>query len=413
MCSDPTTRDGKTFACRTCNECISKRRVNWVARAMAEKATAKFSASLTLTYSDATQEGRDGARMFCYADIRNFLMRLRSAARYEAEIHKWGFSPQVRFIVAGEQGDRNGRCHWHLILFTNFDLSAVGKFLLSGNLLSHRSDMISEGKRIRRLNWSLWPLGYMTFQEPDLPAFNYVLSYCLKDQFTAEKSKGTMRHAKSENFATGLFRMSKYPPIGEEFLMRKLEQLHALGAVLPAPKLQIPGVDFQFEPRGSYREKLLWGLVAINNRILWATGANSPQWPSLVASVQPDSTDWKILHGLPQEDEDNPHKPDFVSIESRFAKRGRETAGRQASRDFANTCARALPCRDCLHALLPGDLQTLDLRREVGAEGVYTYTSTNSDSFDYRARQPLGRVNPFCTRRGAKVARLTAPKTGR
>lgn len=413
MCSDPQNRDGQFFACRICNECIAKRRTNWVARAMAEKATAKFTSSVTLTYSDDTQRSRDGAAMFQYHDVKEFLMRLRSAASYEAKVSKWGFKPSIRFLCAGEQGTRFGRCHWHIILYTNFDLHRIGKFRRSGKLVSHRRDIVSEGTKARRLNWSLWPHGFMSLQESDLAGMNYVLSYCLKDQFTVEKSKGTMREHKAEAFATGLFRMSKFPPIGTEFLMRKLERLHDLGAVLPSPKLQVPGLPHLYEPRGTYREALLWGLVALNKRHLWTMGANAPQWSSLVASVEPDSKDWNILHGLPQEDEDNPHHPDFQSFQSRIEKRSRETAHRQAVGQLASNCARALPCRGCLHSLDADALAAFDLRRTTDEEGTYQYQATGAEPFGSIARRPIGRINPYCLRKGSKIARLAAPTTGR
>ena len=182
MCSDPITQDGNTFACRTCDECVSTRRHGWVSRAMAEKAVYPYAACVTLTYSDETQHGRDGAAMFAYADIRLFLAFLRRSAAYEAKKCHWNVKPLVRFLCAGEQGDRNGRCHWHLILFTNFDLSRIGKFTLNGKQISDRRDMLTIGKRKRRLNWTLWKHGFMTLQEPDQAGMAYVLSYCLKDQ---------------------------------------------------------------------------------------------------------------------------------------------------------------------------------------------------------------------------------------
>lgn len=202
MCSDPKTHDGKTFACRVCNECIATRRHSWVARAMAEKALHPHALCLALTYSDRTEKGRDGARMFAYADVRDFLKRLRSAAHYAVEkenerrIEEAGHvfvetlpAPVVRFLCAGEQGSRNGRCHWHLILFSNLDLLTLGEITLRGRKLTDRADIMTVGKRKRRCHWSLWaddktPLGFVTFQEPDQGGMSYVLSYCLKDQFT-------------------------------------------------------------------------------------------------------------------------------------------------------------------------------------------------------------------------------------
>ena len=310
MCSDPQdffnkeTGEVKQGACRRCDECIATRRHGWVARAMAEKAGWPHTLVVALTYSDATQQGRDGARMFCYADVRLFLARLRDAA-WQVSKKAGAPRPVIRFLCAGEQGDRNGRCHWHMVLYSDIDLTGLG--VVEGLLdrrkvvLCDKSQMMTVGKRKRRLDWSLWPLGYVTFQEADQGGMNYVLSYCLKDQFTEEKSRHTMREAKAENFATGLFRMSKRPPIGEDFIMRKLEALDAVGAVLPSMNIMVPGFRGYWHPSGSLREKLLWGLVALNQRVFWATGRSAPQWPSLLASCADSENDMGVLAYEPED----------------------------------------------------------------------------------------------------------------
>lgn len=303
MCSDPQTFFEKTtgrevqVACRKCNQCIATRRHGWVARAMAEKSGHSHTVCLTLTYADHSQLARDGAVMFCYADVQAFLRTLRAVAVEEAEKHNWNVVPRIRFLCAGEQGSRFGRCHWHLIIYSNFDLTRLGKFRLRGKLVSHRRDMITEGKRKRRLNWTLWRHGFMTIQEPDEAGMNYVLSYCLKDQFTHEKSAGTLREAKAENFATGLFRMSKRPAIGHNWLMREMDHLDKIGAVLPNLRLYVPDFRGYWEPSGSFRKLLLWSLVALNRRIFWATGADAPQWSSLVASCRDNESDMEIILG--------------------------------------------------------------------------------------------------------------------
>lgn len=340
MCSDPIEHDGNTFACRRCDECIATRRHGWVARAMAEKATSGHAICLTLTYSDDTEESRQGAAMFAYRDVRLFLQRLRSAARYEADKpeNRWNITPYARFLCAGEQGDRNGRCHWHLILFTNFDVCSLGEYRLRGEVVSNRGDMITEGKRKRRLNWNLWPHGYITIQEPDQAGMNYVLSYCLKDQFTYEKSKGTMREAKSENFATGLFRMSKRPAIGHEFLIGKMESLLEKNSVLPSLQVRVPGFKGYWHPSGSFREKLLWWLVALNQRIVWTTGAPAPQWSALLASCAENENDMEILNGPKEE------VADYKEVARKVGRRADAIAEWRLERASLGPCR----CRQCL-----------------------------------------------------------------
>lgn len=360
MCSRPITKDGMTFACRSCDECVAVRRHGWVARAMAEKADHAHSYCLTLTYSEDTQQSRDAARMFAYADVRAFLMRLRSSARYEAKKRGWNAVPQFRFLCAGEQGDRYGRCHWHLIIYSNVDLARLGQFRLRGRMVSHHRDMITVGKRKRRLNWTLWPHGFMTLQEPDQAAMSYVLSYCLKDQFTGEKSNGTMREAKSENFATGLFRMSKRPAIGENWLMQKMEALEASGAVLPSLNIRVPDMGGYWHPSGLFREKLLWCLHALNRRIVWATGANAPQWPSLLASLGDNQKELDILNGKIDQTE-NPESPDYESAIGQARKRAAWAAGEGKAREWHPD--PACSCTNCLGLLDASQLRERGYRR--------------------------------------------------
>lgn len=367
MCSDPQTRIDRVtgveneFACRKCNDCLATRRHGWVARAMAEKAESAHTVCVTLTYSDETQRGRDAAKLFAYADVMEFMKRLRSAAKYEAKKLHWNLDPSIRFVCAGEQGSENGRCHWHVILFTNFDVARIGKFRLRGQLVTHRRDMITVGKRKRRLNWNLWPWGYMTLQEPGEAGMKYVLSYCLKDQFTVEASEGTMREHKSEAFATGLFRMSKRPAIGSSWLMRKMEALDAQGAVLPSLNLKIPGMQGYWQPHGSFRKKLLWALVALNKRALWTRGGYAPQWSSLVAAAADNVADMEILaHGQVEKTE----IADETSVDAQADRDQREVAERHRQREIRSRCGGPIPCEWCLAGFDDRQLSEVGLVRE-------------------------------------------------
>lgn len=405
MCTRPITKDEYTFACRTCDECLSVRRSGWVARAMAEKAMHAHTLCIALTYGNDTQARRDAAAMFCYADVRAFLARLRSALR-----RKYG-DYTLRFICAGEQGSRNGRCHWHLILYSDRDLTTVGDFSLRGRTVTDRASMMTVGKRKRRLDWSIWGEGFVTLQEPDEGGMSYVLSYCLKDQFIGEKSHGTMREARSENFATGLFRMSKRPPIGESWLMRKMEALDAKGAVLPSLQITIPDMAGYWHPNGRFRETLLWCLVALNQRVVWSTGANAPQWAALVASCQDNEKDMEILHGIPTPPEEQPGNPDFQSFAGSIAARGRQDAGENELRQHARRCGSALPCWDCLNCLTDQELAENGVTRIWPEDGsAWQYAARPGHRpVEERQRTSGERLNPLCQVKGSKLSRLVFP----
>lgn len=403
MCTRPVERDGNTFACRTCDECLATRRHNWVARAMAEKTQFEHVLCIALTYSDETEYSRQGAQMFCYADVRAFMARLRAAARRDFKKRRLNTKPVLRFLCAGEQGDRFGRCHWHLILYSNFPVWRLGEVKLRKKVLTELEPMLTRGKRKCRLHWSMWsdggsPTGFVTFQEPDEGGMSYVLSYCLKDQFTEEKSKDTMREAKSENFATGLFRMSKRPAIGEAWLYRKLEDLASKGAVLPSLNLRVPDLYGYWQPSGLMRERLLWGLVALNKRIVWATGADAPQWSSLLASCRDNEKDMEVLIYEKEEETD---------FEAEFSERkrlGRIDGREQASADIRRNCGREIPCPSCLSRLSERQLYSIGLEVDPTKDWWQIQWRAREGtlaSYQERRNASTGRPHGFCYRRNS------------
>lgn len=402
MCTRPISKDGNTFSCRTCNECIATRRHNWVARAMMEKACHSHAICLTLTYDNSTERNRDAAKMFAYIDVREFLKRVRAAVRRADP------AGQIRFICAGEQGDRRGRCHWHVIIYSSIELVTLGSFSLNGVALSVPEDIYSGASRdMRRLHWSIWPHGFVVCQKPDQGAMNYVLSYCLKDQFTADKSVGTMRETKSENFAAGLFRMSKRPALGEQWLYSRIERLAASGQCLPELKFSIPDFHGYYVPSGSFRQKALWALVALKQRVLWSTGALPPQWASLLSSLSENIPDMDILNGQVQVEETETEFAARIDLQSR------EQSQIQSFRNFRASCGSVLPCEACLRPLHEETLTKLGVERY--SQG-YSYSYRSLPGFaplEERQQQPGNALNPYCSRRGSKGARGAFPDTGR
>lgn len=338
MCNNVIkTDEGLTFACRSCDECISARRFDWVSRAMAERATSRFALSVTLTYGNETQFQRDGAAAFRYSDIQKFLKQFRNQA---LRVHNCEHA--VSYICAGEQGERNGRCHWHIVIFSDIDPVLIGDFTRPSGLVTDRSQMVTNmTQKAIRLNWSIWPHGFVALQEADEGGMHYAISYALKDQFSGDKANGHKRQAKSETFATGLFRMSKKPPIGWQFLSELLHSLGQSGQVLPKPHVKVPDLSGYWYPRGAMRRYLLTGLYNINQKVREERGRDAPQWSSLLAFCQNSDKDMEILNGQAEQEtfEDIARE-----INARVAFAAREKQLRQTRR----RCGSTLPCSNCL-----------------------------------------------------------------
>ena len=100
LCSHPHP-DGQKAACRHCLRCRRNRVDCLVGRCLAEKAVSDGVLGVTLTYKGDVP----GSVTLLTADVQKFVRSLRKAG------HK------VRYMIAGEYGERKGRAHWHAVLF--------------------------------------------------------------------------------------------------------------------------------------------------------------------------------------------------------------------------------------------------------------------------------------------------------
>ena len=373
---------------------------------MAERAMHENAFLFALTYADDTQFQRDGAAMFRYSDVRAMLNSLRQQIYRET-----GSREAIRFICAGEQGERDGRCHWHIILYSDLDLLGLGTWRAPWGFVTDRDQKLTIGKREKRRNWSFWPHGFVTVQEPNAGGMRYAISYALKDQFTGEKSKGTMREAKVETYATGLFRMSKTPPIGAEWLDGVLAELSHKGAVLPRLQLRVPNVRSYWCPTGTMRKRLLSGLRAINEEHAARTGRNAPQWSSLLASCADNETDLEGLLGVAEiEDEEN------EDLASRLAAGGRAITAKAKADNVARRCGGQVACNACLRGLGPETLEALGIEEyRSAANGKYYFRFRGAENEKtLRAARNQGRVgaiNPYCGLKGTTYVTKYFPQS--
>lgn len=420
MCSNPITKGDITFACTSCNDCITARINGWVARAMAEKATSNHCYVLALTYGSDTQQQKDGAAVFRYKDIKDLMKNIRRQAEYHLKAKQ-----EVKFMVCGELGSMKGRVHWHIVLFTSFDLLTLGDWysFVSKKPVTEKKDKITTNpNRAKRLTWSMWKMGLLTVQIPDQGGMMYALKYALKDQFSLHKSKGTMRETKGEQYASGYFRMSKKPPLGANYVARLLSRLREKGAVLPALKIKIPDYTGYLFPAGYLLEQVITGFKAINDECLATDGRNVPQWSSLLQSVFEQPKIWERLSYVEEQEQETDD-----DLQGRLQALARARRAEQWGGDVRQRCGGPLPCGSCLRGFsddtrvnavfgwyrakvqaLLGEWRQEWSPRVAGANSETLNWSVGGGESDQRkvnaAFQRARECNPFCQLVGTKSA---------
>lgn len=412
MCHKPKTFAGGVVAsCGSCDACVAQRRMEWVARAMAEKTLHPYCYSLTLTYGSETAFQREGASMFRYGDVSDWLKNLRRQISY----HHGKDKGLIRFICAGEQGSRNGRVHWHIILYSQVDLLGVGTYhaIRGGKKVqvtkpTHIISGSGEDDRKIRLDWSFWKHGFTTFQIPDQSGMSYALSYALKDQFSEEKSRGHGREGNGEEFAAGLFRPSKRPPIGWGFVAKWLQGLAERGQVSPDLQIQIPDFKGYYIPRKTIRHMTLTVLRRINQSVVRATGRNAPQWSSLIQTCINSPSDLEVLrHG---EKEQDPETSETIA-----ARNSREYHAARRDRETRKRCGSTFPCNDCLRDYAERDLARVYICPEPGDYGFF-YDTRHRDAEAFRRGQKdaaCGGINPLCKQKEAPHVKRCFPQSAR
>lgn len=356
MCKAPVKLDnGQEVACRSCNDCVAAAKNQWVRRAMCEVATSAQTLAITLTYGTDTEEKEDGARAFRYADIRLFMARLRRAIAVEH-----GETGTLRFICCGETGGKKGRVHWHMLLFSDHDLLTLGEWLSFRNKkpVTTREAKISplgNSKRAKMLLWQHWPHGAVVVQEPDRAAVSYVIKYAMKEQYNARKARGTMRGSKSDNHGAALFRMSKKPPIGHDWVAQKTAKLLEQRATLATFQLKPEGTTGYWRPTGYIAEMLVKRLAVINQIVQCETGRDAPQFASLLASVGENSKEWEGLNNVTETETE-----ELEEFEQELRFRKKEYLSRKANARTRKRCGNLRPCSACAAGVGPKEFAELE-----------------------------------------------------
>ena len=142
------------------------RKLQWTGRLVAESYLWEHSSFITLTYDDDWRTG-----CLNYSDVQLFMKRLRKA-----------HGGPLRFFCAGEYGERNGREHWHILIFGLYPpFREVGE-------------------------WDLWPHGSTHIGDVTRQSAAYTAGYKLKNF--------------GETRDSAFIRMSRRPGIGHDFYVR-------------------------------------------------------------------------------------------------------------------------------------------------------------------------------------------------
>lgn len=420
MCSNPqTNQQGQTYACKRCNACLTARKNDWIARACAHKSTVRWAGVLNLTYHDHGK-GYDGARQYRYKDVADMFKRLRQRINRRRKREQGeSYEPvTIEYLVCGERGSDYNRVHWHIILYSDENLYDTGQwadFLQQWNAGYKPSDgpkqqylVDPQPDRAHQKIWDLWPYGLVTIDKADEAGIEYVLKYILKDQFSAQASKGTLRQTKSENAASTHF--VKTPSIGLRWLIQRLAEWRHDERVPTSLNLNVPGYSGYWWPKGIYREYLIEGIRIINDEINHKHGRNAPQWTTLLSTLETPSLkkDKDRILGIEEYNEYAPQELEKDAEELQKNIRRQQLFSEQAS--VRAKCGGIHPCQLCFDHFEPETYifyrvwHSAEARRLAGKYEIPRPTEENWHSYYEldRAFRSEKNVNPFCQQQHKK-----------
>lgn len=168
MCLAPITtrKDGSplmvNYTCGHCFECYKKRAIEWSTRVGHELASSEDNCFITLTYDDAKKDLYD----YHYTDFQAFMKRLRQRVP----------KTRIRYFTSIEYGGKNGRLHFHAILF-NFYPPLSNRHKITPTAISPSGFQLYHSSFLEEL----WPFGFHSFSHASVETGYYIASYALSD----------------------------------------------------------------------------------------------------------------------------------------------------------------------------------------------------------------------------------------
>ena len=192
--------DRLVFNCGKCLFCRKKNSLELARRCVLHASLYEQNCFITLTYD----EDNLGENKITYSDIQKFKKRLRKKLQPK----------KVEIFNVHEYG-KNGRKHWHLVIF-NHDFTDKELFTVKNGNRIYTSQTLKE----------LWPCGHNTIGEVTEASALYQAQYTQKDI----KNGNTNNDRKAKSNHSG---------IGRGFFLRNFRQILSLGYI-PFGKTKMP-----------------------------------------------------------------------------------------------------------------------------------------------------------------------------
>ena len=179
---------GTYSKCGSCAICLAEKSNNWVIRNYYEEKRHKKKCFITLTYAE-------NSCILVRKDLQDFIKRLRTY------IERKGSKEKFRYFYCGEYGERNGRPHYHLIIYGWEDNEAKYLGWSGKKQICYRSSIIEEC-------WGLGRTSYQSFSTKEAP---YIALYNTPQETFKHAYKMTRKKAKKlENYARNNLHMPKH-----------------------------------------------------------------------------------------------------------------------------------------------------------------------------------------------------------
>lgn len=184
--------------CGQCIGCRLKRQNAWAIRAMCESQLHEQNWFPTFTYSDEHLPLHGSLK---YSDIQSCFNRLRSS------------HGPFRYFVAGEYGDKFGRCHWHALMF-GLRLDDLEVLKTSKGQPIYRSPRLEKA----------WGKGHVFVGTVTTQSARYCASYTVK-KITGARAEDHYSRVVGETgeiirLQPEMARMSRRPGLGADWLKR-------------------------------------------------------------------------------------------------------------------------------------------------------------------------------------------------